>query len=91
MAYGDGAMLLARDEKRWRTTSRCGGTARYLRKVAPGRQLPVLPRIAVSGILAHGGGGIGQTPDYWGNEYINDTYFHNGEPESFEAYCTDVV
>jgi len=40
--------------------------------------------------VAHGGGGIGQTPDYWGNDYFDDTYFRNGKPEKFEGYCTDV-
>lgn len=40
--------------------------------------------------LYHGGGGIGQTPDYWGNDYFNDTYFRNGKPEKFNGYCTDV-
>ncbi|TRX57632.1 arylsulfatase [Fulvivirga sp. M361] len=40
--------------------------------------------------LYHGGGGIGQTPDHWGNDYFDDTYFRNGEPEKFEGYCTDV-
>jgi arylsulfatase A-like enzyme len=40
--------------------------------------------------LIHGGGGIGQIPDYWGNTYFNDTYFHNGRPEKFTGYCTDV-
>ncbi len=37
----------------------------------------------------HGGGGVGQTPDYWGNKYFGDTYFHNGEPVKTEGYCTD--
>ena len=41
-------------------------------------------------VLIHGGGGVGQTPDYWGNSYFNDTYFRNGKPEKFEGYCTDV-
>jgi arylsulfatase A-like enzyme len=41
-------------------------------------------------VLIHGGGGVGQGPDYWGNDYFDDTYFHNGEPEKFEGYCTDV-
>jgi arylsulfatase A-like enzyme len=40
--------------------------------------------------LYHGGGGVSQTPDYWGNDYFDDTYFRNGEPESYEGYCTDV-
>ncbi len=38
----------------------------------------------------HGGGGIGNTPDSWGNDYFDDTYFVNGEPVSFKGYCTDV-
>jgi len=40
--------------------------------------------------LYHGGGGVGQTPDYFGNDYNNDTYFINGKPKKFEGYCTDV-
>lgn len=40
--------------------------------------------------LYHGGGGVGQTPDYWNNDYFDDTYFRNGIPEKFEGYCTDV-
>jgi len=38
----------------------------------------------------HGGGGVGQLPDYWGNDYFDDTYWRNGETESFDGYCTDV-
>ncbi len=38
----------------------------------------------------HGGGGVGQGPDYWGNDYFDDTYFRNGKPEKVEGYCTDV-
>ena len=38
----------------------------------------------------HGGGGVGQTPDYWNNDYFDDTYFRNGTPEKKEGYCTDV-
>ncbi|MEM7369375.1 MAG: arylsulfatase [Bacteroidota bacterium] len=41
-------------------------------------------------VLMHGGGGVGQTPDYWNNDYFDDTYFRNGEPEKHEGYCTDV-
>lgn len=40
--------------------------------------------------LIHGGGGVGQTPDYWNNDYFDDTYFRNGVPEKFEGYCTDI-
>ena len=41
-------------------------------------------------VLIHGGGGVGQTPDYWGNDYFDDTYLHNGKREKFSGYCTDV-
>ena len=40
--------------------------------------------------VAHKGGGVGQTPDFWGNNYFDDTYFHNGAPADHEGYCTDV-
>ncbi|WP_165748783.1 arylsulfatase [Cellulophaga sp. Z1A5H] len=40
--------------------------------------------------VMHGGGGVQQTPDYWDNTYFNDTYFHNGKPEKYEGYCTDI-
>jgi arylsulfatase A-like enzyme len=38
----------------------------------------------------HGGGGVGQTPDLWGNDYFDDRYFHNGKPTQYQGYCTDV-
>lgn len=41
-------------------------------------------------VVRHGGGGIAQGPDYWGNDYFDDTYWHNGEPQAYEGYCTDV-
>ncbi|MFO8081365.1 MAG: arylsulfatase [Armatimonadota bacterium] len=41
-------------------------------------------------VVAHKGGGVGQTPDYWGNDYFDDTYFHNGEPVPHDGYCTDI-
>ena len=41
-------------------------------------------------VLIHGGGGVGQAPDFWGNDYFDDTYFRNGAPEKHTGYCTDV-
>ena len=38
----------------------------------------------------HGGGGVGQGPDYWGNDYFDDTYFRLGNAEKASGYCTDV-
>jgi arylsulfatase A-like enzyme len=40
--------------------------------------------------VVHGGGGVGQTPDWWGNDYFDDTYLADGVPTRFEGYCTDV-
>ncbi|CAH8281457.1 arylsulfatase A-like enzyme [Mariniflexile fucanivorans] len=41
-------------------------------------------------VVRHGGGGLGQGPDYWGNDYFDDTYWHNGKLQKYEGYCTDV-
>ncbi len=38
----------------------------------------------------HGGGGITQAPDYWDNDYFDDTYLRNGKPEKVTGYCTEV-
>ncbi|MEO0963558.1 MAG: arylsulfatase [Planctomycetota bacterium] len=40
--------------------------------------------------ITHGGGGITQTPDHWGNDYFDDVYRVNDVPARFEGYCTDV-
>ncbi|MCC6536782.1 MAG: arylsulfatase [Bryobacterales bacterium] len=37
-----------------------------------------------------GGGGVWQTPDHFGNDYQDDTYFHNGRPQRYQGFCTDV-
>jgi arylsulfatase A-like enzyme len=36
------------------------------------------------------GGGIAQSPDYWGNRYFDDHYYRQNQPEPFQGYCTDV-
>ncbi len=41
-------------------------------------------------VVRHGGGGISQGPDFWGNDYFDDTYWHNGVETKYEGYCTDV-
>lgn len=40
--------------------------------------------------LIHGGGGVGQVPDHWGNDYFDDTFLRNGKPEKVTGYCTNV-
>jgi len=41
-------------------------------------------------VVRHKGGGVGQGPDAWGNNYFDDTYFVNGKPTKFKGYCTDI-
>jgi len=56
-----------------------------------GDNYPLLPhQRGFQETLFHGGGGIGQTPDVWGNDYFDDTYFRKGQPELQQGYCTDV-
>lgn len=33
---------------------------------------------------------INSVPDFWENDYFDDTYFHNGKREKFKGYCTDI-
>lgn len=41
-------------------------------------------------VFIHGGGGVGQVPDVWNNDYFDDIYLHNGFKKQVEGYCTDV-
>jgi arylsulfatase A-like enzyme len=41
-------------------------------------------------VLRHGGGGVGQTPDYWDNAYFDGSYWHNSVPVPAKGHCTDV-
>lgn len=33
---------------------------------------------------------INSVPDYWDNDYFEDTYVHNTKREKYQGYCTDV-
>lgn len=33
---------------------------------------------------------IGSVPDFWDNDYFDDTYWHNGRQRQFSGYTTDV-
>ena len=41
-------------------------------------------------VVRHGAWGITSIPDYFGNDYFDDTYRHNGRHEQYDGYCTDV-
>ncbi len=38
----------------------------------------------------HAAGGVGQTSDYFGNDYFDDTYITKNGLKKFDGYCTDV-
>ena len=38
----------------------------------------------------HYAGGISNGPDYWENDYFDDTFVVNGEWRKFDGYCTEV-
>lgn len=40
-------------------------------------------------VLSFGGGGVGQNPDYWRNDYFDDIYIQNGKHKLFKGYSTD--
>lgn len=41
--------------------------------------------------VVFGGGTIGEgSPGYWGNDYFDDTYLHNGKLEKYEGYCNTI-
>jgi len=41
-------------------------------------------------VLSHGGGGVGQAPDYWENDQFDDTYYLNGKEKKYSGFATDV-
>ncbi|MEE8117199.1 MAG: arylsulfatase, partial [Gemmatimonadales bacterium] len=41
-------------------------------------------------VVRHGAWGITSIPDYFGNDYFDDTYRHQGRLEKYSGYCTDV-
>ncbi len=40
--------------------------------------------------LVHGSGSVGNPWDYWGNDYYDDTYKHNGKLVKYDGYCNTV-
>ncbi|MBN2138045.1 MAG: arylsulfatase [Sedimentisphaerales bacterium] len=87
-----GRSILSRDEATMADVFSASGYATGIfGKWHLGDNYPYRPQDRGFGeVLIHGGGGVGQGPDYWGNTYFDDTYFHNGQEEKFEGYCTDI-
>lgn len=87
-----GRSLLREDE--W-TIADAMGSAGYKTAIFGkwhlGDEHPYLPQDrGFQKTLIHKGGGISQTPDFWGNDYFDDTYYEDGKQVKFRGYCTDV-
>lgn len=37
-----------------------------------------------------GGGSVSQMDDFWDNDRMNDSYYHNNKIKSYQGFCTDV-
>ncbi|HAR64855.1 MAG TPA: N-acetylgalactosamine-4-sulfatase [Lentisphaeria bacterium] len=87
-----GRSLLRRDE--WSLANAMGDagyTTGLFGKWHLGDDYPYRPQDrGFQRVVCHGGGGISQQPDHWGNDYFDDTYMVDGEPKAFQGYCTDV-
>jgi arylsulfatase len=56
-----------------------------------GDSYPYLPQYrGFQEAIHHKSWGITSAADYWGNDYFDDVYYHNGKPEKYERYCNDV-
>jgi len=40
--------------------------------------------------VGHGDGGTGTVSDYWGNDWMNDTYYRNGKWEKFRGFGNEI-
>jgi arylsulfatase A-like enzyme len=87
-----GRSLLRRDEVTMADVfSKAGYRTGIFGKWHLGDNYPFRPQHRGFGTsLIHGGGGIGQTPDLWKNDYFDDVLLQNGKPVKTEGYCTKV-
>ncbi|MFP6904282.1 MAG: sulfatase-like hydrolase/transferase [Verrucomicrobiota bacterium] len=42
-------------------------------------------------VFVHGGGGVGQMEDHYGNTLFDTTFMHNGQVSPSTGYCTDTL
>jgi len=87
-----GRSILRKDEKTLAHMFAAGGyRTGHFGKWHLGDNYPSSPQyMGFEVVRRHGGGGVGQTPDYWGNDYFDDTYEHDGTFVKHTGYCTDV-
>jgi arylsulfatase A-like enzyme len=56
-----------------------------------GDSYPCLPQNrGFQEVVHHKSWGVTSAADYWGNDYFDDTYYHNGKLQKYEGYCNDV-
>lgn len=57
-----------------------------------GNTYPYAPKFrGFDEVFIHGGGGMSQLEDYYGNNHMNATYEHNGQYVKSRGYSTDVL
>ncbi len=57
-----------------------------------GSSYPYAPKFrGFDEVFVHGGGGVSQLGDYYGNNHINATYSHNGKFVKSNGFSTDVL
>jgi len=97
-----GRELLREDEQTMAEVFRANGwKTGVFGKWHLGEGYPFSPRFRGFDVaVIHGGGGVSQQPDYWGNDYYSgvdrsgrptkaDVYFENGKPVEADRFCTD--
>jgi len=87
-----GRSLMSGDEVTLAETMKAGGYATGMfGKWHLGDNAPMRPQDqGFDTVVAHLGGGVTQGPDYFGNDYFDDTYYRNGIAEKFDGFCTDI-
>ncbi|HUT30385.1 MAG TPA: arylsulfatase [Sedimentisphaerales bacterium] len=56
-----------------------------------GDNYPYLPQYrGFEETVYHKSWGITSAGAYWGNDYFDDTYYHNGRLQKYDGYCNDV-
>ncbi len=88
-----GVSILHRDEKTIGDhLQKAGYRTGVLGKWHLGYSYPYLPQWrGFDEVFVHGGGGIGQLEDYFGNSHLDATFLHNGEFEASKGFSTDVL
>lgn len=88
----EGRQLLRKDETTLAEAFKASGyRTGMFGKWHLGDTFPYAPRFrGFDDVVCHKAGGVDEIGNPVGNDYFDDTYYRNGQPERFEGYCTDV-